>query len=207
MYFDVIMWIFLTPFLGKISVILTNIVFHFLIVKMLITTKIPAKPKYYYVKLMKIIFLDVDGVLNSYYTKETFCGYIGIEDKKVKLLKEIVDSSKAIIILVSSWKVNWSKYKETQDEMANYLDKKFAKENLFIYDKTIDDIPYNRGLGIKRYLKKLSKDKLKVEKFIILDDETFDYKETRLMSHLIKSEFRKDGLTKELVELAKAKLK
>lgn len=78
-----------------------------------------------YIEGPKVIFLDVDGVLNCHSTKDKCDGYIGIDDKKVSLLKEIVDTTGAIIILVSSWKEWWTnnpRYKLTQDEKATYLD-------------------------------------------------------------------------------------
>ena len=57
---------------------------------------------------MKVIFLDVDGVLNSVRTKEqTPSGCTGIESKLVKNLAKIVNETKAILILTSDWKIEW----------------------------------------------------------------------------------------------------
>ena len=39
---------------------------------------------------MKVIFLDVDGVLNSVETSEVFQGFVGIDDKLVSKLRKIV---------------------------------------------------------------------------------------------------------------------
>lgn len=105
-----------------------------------------------YVEGPKVIFLDVDGVLNCRSTKDKCGGYIGIDDKKVSLLKEIVDATGAIIILVSSWKEWWTnnpRYKPNQDEMATYLDEKLAKQGLIIRDKTRDG---NSLGGVKAFL-------------------------------------------------------
>ena len=53
---------------------------------------------------MKVIFLDIDGVLNTP-SSESRCGeYIGIDDEKVKKLKKIVEKTKAEIVLISTWK-------------------------------------------------------------------------------------------------------
>ena len=78
---------------------------------------------------LKIIFLDVDGVLNCKSTPDRCYGYIGIEDEKVNHLKRIVEETSAKIVLISSWKEYWKKnpYKSHQDCLANYLDKKLAK--------------------------------------------------------------------------------
>lgn len=56
---------------------------------------------------MKIIFLDVDGVLNSstYINKETY----HIKQEKVRFLKNIVDHTGANIVLTSTWKAGFDK--------------------------------------------------------------------------------------------------
>ena len=56
---------------------------------------------------MKIIFLDVDGVLNSNKTEDVFRGFIGLDYSCIRLLKEIVDATSAEIVLVSRWKSRW----------------------------------------------------------------------------------------------------
>ena len=61
----------------------------------------------YEVDMRKIIFLDIDGVLNSmdYFEQTKDCkGYTEINPEKVKLLKEIVDRTGAEIVLSSTWR-------------------------------------------------------------------------------------------------------
>ena len=53
---------------------------------------------------MKIIFLDVDAVLNCATTKERVRDLLFVEDRKVQLLKELVDETGATIILSSTWR-------------------------------------------------------------------------------------------------------
>ena len=152
----------------------------------------------------KIIFLDVDGVLNCNSTKD-LCGYyIGIEDHKVDLLKKIVDATGAKIVLVSSWKECWYKgalLKERQDDSADYLDAKLAKASLTIFDKT-EDRGFNRGDGIKEYIRRLEWEGVKVGSFVILDDEMFDYKEMKLTKNLIQTSYTGGGLKEKHVEHA-----
>lgn len=150
---------------------------------------------------MKVIFLDVDGVLNWHGSKSRCAGYKGIDDDKVKLLKEIVIKTNAKIVLCSSWKEFWWPIeKECQDEFANYLDRKLKKQNLYIFDRTYD-LGWNRGEGICNWLENKN-----VESWIVLDDEIFDdYERFGIMSHLVKTEFyEKDGggLKPEHVEKA-----
>ena len=148
---------------------------------------------------IKIIFLDVDGVLNTAKTKERVGYYIGIEDKKVKLLKRIVKNTDALIVLTSTWKEHWEKDKELkykQDILANYLDEKLNKFGLKVYDKTIDNDIYKRGEGIINYLEDCDNKDIAVDSFIILDDRLFDYNELGLDKYLIKTK----GVTEGLIE-------
>ena len=147
---------------------------------------------------MKIIFLDVDGVLNSIDSEDRLGAFIGIDYSGVKLLREIVDKTDAKIVLVSSWKRRWHKTKEDQGILANYLDKRLAEENLEIIDKTKDSIT-NRGEGIFNWLSVHPE----VDSWIILDDEIFDdYIEYGCMPHLVQTSFYDGGLKEKHVEQA-----
>lgn len=154
---------------------------------------------------IKIIFLDVDGVLNCQSTKD-LCGlYIGLEDKKVSLLKEIVDATNAKIVLVSSWKECWFKaknLKDKQDDLATYLDNKLNSQGLSIWDKTNDNNSPRRGKGIIKYLEELKKNNTEVDNYIILDDELFDYLETKQTKHLIQTSYYQNGLERKHVRKA-----
>ena len=58
----------------------------------------------------KIIFLDVDGVLNNVNTDDMNpSGYTGVSMKLVRNLAKIVERSAAKIVLTSDWKIEWSK--------------------------------------------------------------------------------------------------
>ena len=138
---------------------------------------------------INIIFLDIDGVLNSKETKERCGPYIGIEDQKLDLLKELVASTKAYIVLVSTWKEFWhhkpsDKYR--QDNLANYLDEVFSKHLLKVTAKTYEYNPFKRGEGIIDYLNFVKRNQIKVNNYVILDDLMFDYKKVKLIDHLIK---------------------
>ena len=137
--------------------------------------------------MTKVIFLDVDGVLNCQTTKASVGPWIGIDSKKVKLLKQIVDETGARIVLSSSWKSGWFKGdKAAQDREARYLDNKLRREGLHITDKTFDK-GLDRGVGITNYVEGHS-----VDRFVILDDEVFDYEECRITDKLVKTEFYAD---------------
>ena len=151
---------------------------------------------------MKIVFLDIDGVLNTPSSKSRCGGYIGIDNDKVERLKKIIDKTKAEIVLISTWKQCWHKeknFKPIQNTTANYLDAKLAKFNLRAIDKTVDKFEgqyLSRGEGILEYIQRNN-----VKKYVILDDFQFDYDGCGLTGNLIKTD-QNEGLTEQQVETA-----
>ncbi|MBR6647981.1 MAG: hypothetical protein IKL29_01225, partial [Bacteroidaceae bacterium] len=118
---------------------------------------------------MKVIFLDVDGVLNSVDTSEVFQGFVGIEDKLVSKLRKIVRATGAQIVLSSSWKHDWEPLdKDKQNKYGDYLDQKLKKYLLSAVDKTSEANSECRGEGIIEWV-----GAHEVDSFIILDDEWF----------------------------------
>lgn len=126
---------------------------------------------------MKVIFLDIDGVLNSdeYFDRIKNLPIQGIESEidvdKIKLLKRAIDETGAKVVLSSSWR-----YTRKAEEL---------KELLSNYEIDVDSTPFienNRGLEIKQWLL----DHQDVESFIILDDEMFDSYDAVLIDRLIK---------------------
>ena len=148
---------------------------------------------------MKVIFLDVDGVLNEEKSRSRCCGYKGLDDKKAGNLAEIVKATGAEIVLISTWKDSWRKTnKAYQGMMANYLDDKLKKQGITVFDKmeNVDKgsgFHLSRGEGILQYLSAHS-----VKKYVILDDYQFDYDSCELPDYYVKTDANNGGLTKEL---------
>lgn len=155
-----------------------------------------------YYRGFKIIFLDIDGVLNCSSTKDKCGPYTGIEDEKVNILKQIVNQTHAKIVLTSSWKENWyssESLKYKQDDLANYLDEKLNKRGLRATAKTKDE-GFNRGEGILNYIKGIEHKGIKVDKFVIIDDVMFDYKKTKLTKYLVKTSYYRGGLSQKHID-------
>lgn len=155
-----------------------------------------------------LIFLDVDGVLNSSRTinKVPDTGYIGISDDHLKVLKDIVTDSRIdnIIILSSSWR---SYFKYNNSPLTIYLKSRLKEFNLEIYDTTEyhkGQGGYNRGEQIINYLAHNG-----YNNYIILDDESFDFESCGIGDRVIQTEFYGDdgGLQLKHVEIAKNLLK
>ena len=156
---------------------------------------------------MKIIFLDIDGVLNCS-TSKSFChddlyGIItGIDSDKVKRLAKIVEITGAEIILSSDWKDGWNKYYTgRRPSHVKYLDNHlYKKGKLTIKDKTPNTSKgsWFRGNEILTYLRSHQD----VENYVILDDTFFeDFSIKEISEHLVLTD-HKVGLTDSDVEKA-----
>ena len=124
---------------------------------------------------MKVIFLDIDGVLNNARSNEESITFPCIDDVNLQHLKHIIDETNASIVLTSSWK---------EDYQDNDAIRSFINEKVPVFDTTDDNI-LNRGKGILEYLS-AHRD---VESLVILDDEAFDFEECGLMDHWIKTSY------------------
>jgi hypothetical protein len=115
---------------------------------------------------MKIIFLDVDGVLNSEMYEACDDGYIDLS--RVKLLAEIVNATDAKIVLISSLRLDWDKNPDLCGKDGKYINQCFAKNGLSIMDKT----PYFSLFTERRkeVLSWLLDHQSEVERFVIIDD-------------------------------------
>ena len=123
---------------------------------------------------MKVIFLDIDGVLNSgaYDRRRNWNELTDIDESRLPLVKQIVDQTGAVIVLSSTWREHWEKDIQKCDVEGAYITYTFAKYGLEIYDKTpFWDIRANRIDEVKRWLEG-AKD---VEKFVIRDDYGFGW--------------------------------
>lgn len=54
---------------------------------------------------MKILFLDIDGVLNNDFTKEKYAGFCGIDSRLRDMFLAWLNSRDVSIILSSSWRI------------------------------------------------------------------------------------------------------
>ena len=151
--------------------------------------------------MRKIIFLDVDGVLNNEnWIKETKTDLI---PEKIELLKEIVEKTGAKIVLSSSWRVMKTRLPlDVGNPMLEYLEKELKKYGLTIYDKT-PVIGYNRPKEIRAWL---DNQQDKDVRFASLDDDfpKHKYDEVGIGDCLVRTSFyEKDGgLRQEHVEKA-----
>ncbi len=115
---------------------------------------------------MKIIFLDIDGVLNSAETFERMPGNIfGVDAKMLAILKRILSETEAEIVLSSTWRLSERCRQELTNRGLNWIG-------------CTPDLPrqggvssMERGYEIKHWLENQGK-KFVIEKYCILDDDS-----------------------------------
>ena len=85
----------------------------------------------------KVIFLDIDGVLNSViYDRERGEDDGNIDRSRLPLLKRIIDETGAEVVLSTSWRRHWDRSPEKRDELGDELDKIFGEFGITISGKT-----------------------------------------------------------------------
>lgn len=166
----------------------------------------------------KIIFLDVDGELTySNYENDSTAN---IDVEKVKLLKEICDRTNAKIVVSSSWRGYGDYTPKIYDillqilsdydieviDKTSYIPTEFDGEaSESILQTTLEDLPYfqvkfgtGRAAEIHKWI-----DEHKVESFVILDDEDWQWSDYGYDKHWIQPTWFGDGgLKREHVDRA-----
>ena len=141
-----------------------------------------------------IIFLDVDGVLNTDSMIASSADHKGIPNDntpfgewckdRATLIREFANEVGAEIVLSSSWRLFW-----TLDEIRGFL-------NLELVDKT-PNLNTIRGEEISTWL---NRNRDFETPFVIFDDES-DMEP--FLDHLVKTEFFGEGLTIEHINKAR----
>ena len=143
---------------------------------------------------MKVIFLDIDGVLNGYNQLTGVVYFIckklhlqkwlskhydifGVHENKVRRLAKIVKKTGAKIVISSLWRRGWLVPYEEKTDDHKLLHDLFLKYNIEVIDitgKVASDISTShREYEIREWLEKHGQN---VERFVVLDDEIFDLK-------------------------------
>ena len=110
---------------------------------------------------MKVIFLDIDGVLNTNSDRE-------ISNDKLKLLSELVSKTGADVVLSSSWRYGWNQPEKNQPGTRFYNLKQLLKDNGIVIKDTIG-LDLTKSIQIKNYLSTNV-----INNYVVLDDEPID---------------------------------
>lgn len=158
---------------------------------------------------MKVIFLDIDGVL-------THTDYLNwktrhIDPERVRFLAGIVELTGAQIVLISTWKDGYDRQSGQKDDYYVVLENVLAEYDLEIYDITDNipeevleqipsvisldrlDIHCKHGTGRTAEVEKWLMNH-QVDGFVILDDENHDWSDYGFDSHWIQTSWYEGGL-------------
>lgn len=145
----------------------------------------------YSIKPLKFIFLDIDGVMNSWFSEVSDKHEsLAFDPKAVENLKYILDKTDAKIVVSSTWRIG-----ETVETLKNRIFSHYGLDSYVVGTTPIyNETP--RGIEISDFLATLHK--LAIEGIVILDDDSDmeDLKEYHVKVN------RKYGLSREDAEKA-----
>ncbi len=134
---------------------------------------------------MRVIFLDVDGVLNYHEQLVRDQRPDSIDQRCVKRLRRLVDSAEDVrLVLSSTWR------RDPRDgRFSTKLRASLAEEGLDLFSQTVVCFGGGRGREIKLWLEEFHG---QVDGFLILDDDTFDMGDD-LKPYIVKTSFAVKG--------------
>ena len=141
---------------------------------------------------MKVIFLDIDGVLNSYTTRaRSPMGFIGIDASILQIFKKVVDVTDAKIVLTSAWQAGYENDRELCDEDGRYMVDALNSIGAKIINKT--GFSNREDRGVKTYLLN-HKD---IESWVVVDDSRFPgFDKEPIVSRFVNTDYE-TGMTEE----------
>lgn len=165
---------------------------------------------------MKVIFLDVDGVLihDNYKNKET----CHVDEEKIKIIKKIVEETNSKIVITSTWRHPYIDGTDINQPEYDLLIKMLKSHNIEIYDKT----PVHKLKLLSNHEYEILKNEInsrfhplttrageiytwlkdkEIESFLILDDDESEWEYFGLEKNLIETS-KKYGITEKAIEKA-----
>ena len=116
-----------------------------------------------------VIFLDIDGVLNT--RKTCVCapsGVVGIVESRVAILADAMKQTRAEgVVLTTTWK----NLREDHEDYI-YLLETLSKYGIKVLGKTEEKHVTEREEGVARYLETHPE----IEEFVILDDQQYGFR-------------------------------
>lgn len=105
---------------------------------------------------MKVLFLDIDGVVNCVKTTQRHGPFVGIDPAMAERVKRIIKETGCEVVLSSTWRLTDSSRAEVQKKVCDFID-------------VTASLPSNfRGSEIDVWMR----DHPEIERYAILDDNT-----------------------------------
>lgn len=111
---------------------------------------------------MKILFLDIDGVVNCVTTAQRHRGVIGIDPYMALLVDRIIQATGCEVVLSSTWRLFPESRKEVEKQVCKFID--VTKSMPLIGGAEM----HERGKEVEEWLSRHPQ----VERYAILDDGT-----------------------------------
>ena len=153
---------------------------------------------------MKVIFLDIDGVLNSAAYQAEWGGDppSNVDETRMPLLCRVLEETGAVIVLSSSWRRLWHPDPALRAPGWKAVGESFARFGVEVFDRTPDYAGNNRDREVRDWLTVHGGE---VESFVILDDYGYGWGD--LSDRLVRTDMRKGrGLMESHVQKAIALL-
>ena len=145
--------------------------------------------------MKKVLFLDIDGVVNCQNTKQRHRGFIGIDPYMAFLVARIVEATQCDVVLSSSWRNSPDDSKEeVRKQVVNFVD--VTVDSWYVRETQHHS---TRGEEIQEWLDRHPE----VEKYAILDDDS-DMLDSQL-PNFFKTTWL-NGITPEIAEAVIAHL-
>ena len=159
--------------------------------------------------MRKVVFLDIDGVLNSNFWNENHQREISdgtlIDESKIKLLCKLIEKTEAEIILHSGWKYWFDSDLKPLRREAENLRILLEKEGVAIAgvtpDHATEEIRKTKKFSLVKADEILAwlKQQEEIDRWVVLDD--LDLHNAEIEKHQVKTD-QSIGLTAEDVEKA-----
>jgi len=145
---------------------------------------------------IKVIFLDIDGVLKKIRGK-------GIDTKSINNLNELIEKTGANIVISSRWRINGMDY--VQNKLGDLIVGEIIDVTpLLKIDKKFeaDGVEIPRGSEIKEWIKKYTTVDKYVENYVIIDDCTdILYSQVSRYVHVDQTKGFDDKCLKKAIEI------
>lgn len=144
------------------------------------------------------VFLDIDGVLNDLQYMQSLdkkqMGIVKVNPRSVDALNYLVEKLSVRydveIVVSSTWRSNMI------ETLVTLVNNGFKKENVSVTRTGDFFTPHYRGREILKYLE----NKKNNDNYVVIDDETFDFKECIPIRKVIKTSFYTGGLDKKMID-------
>lgn len=136
----------------------------------------------------KILFLDIDGVVNNPNTKQKHGPFRGIDPKLAKIVKRIIKETKCDVVLSSTWRLDEDSREHVREKVCDFIDRTYDSKSGHRGDEIIEWLNRNGNF--------MSHD------YAILDDDSDFY----AWQPLFRTDHR-TGITEEIADKVIAHLR